>query len=237
MNILHLLDQVSFGKVISIAVVLAILISVPVGVVLVQQETRISSRAAYEKPKVASQVKATPGPIPSQAPQIGRLYPWVGKVGDIVWLQGKNFGNNPHSKKLIIGGVTVEDDQIEAWEDTLIQTTIPETAKQGGVAEVSIGEYPSSQSLPYVLYDATVKTKLRKNINIISIEKGALISKVVIWTGDDEIATRRHDIILTSPSDGTEVFDTQGLPILSIILLDGQGRIVPYYVDPVEFGF
>jgi hypothetical protein len=237
MNILKSLDQLSFGKIFSIAIVSAIIISVPVGVILIQQETRISSRAAYEKPKISTKTMATPGPIPTQAPQIGRLFPWVGKIGDIVWLQGENFGINPASKKLTIGGIQVTDEQIEAWEDTQIQTTIPSQARQGGVAEVQVGDHSKSQSLPYILYDATTKTKIRKTGNILSIEQGTNVLKAVIWTGDDEIPTQKHEVAVDPLDGNNEFFDTQNLPILSIVLLDQQGKIVPYYVDPIEFDF
>lgn len=237
MNMLKNIDSLSFGKILSLALVIAIIIAVPVGVVIIQKETRIGSRAAYEKPQLATQPKATPGPIPQQAPFIGRVYPWVGKIGDIVWLQGQYFGSNPINKSLAIGGIPISDNNIEAWEDTQIQTLIPKDAKQGGIVELTIGDYPTSQSLPFVLYDQNTKTKLRKKENIISIENGDAVSKAVVWTGDNEIETAKHEGIVV-PEDGkAQIFDTQGLPLLSIILLDSQGKIVPYYVDPLEFGF
>jgi len=237
MNMLKNIDSLSFGKILSLSLVIAIIIAVPVGVVIIQKETRIGSRAAYEKPQLATQPKATPGPIPQQAPFIGRVYPWVGKIGDIVWLQGQYFGSNPINKSLAIGGIPISDNNIEAWEDTQIQTLIPKDAKQGGIVELTIGDYPTSQSLPFVLYDQNTKTKLRKKENIISIENGDTVSKAVVWTGDNEIETAKHEGIVVPENGKAQIFDTQGLPLLSIILLDSQGKIVPYYVDPLEFGF
>ena len=237
MNLLKNFDSLSFGKVISLALILAIIIAVPVGVLIIQKETRISSRAAYEKPQLATQPKATPGPIPQGPPVIGRVYPWVSKIGDVVWLQGKNFGSNPIKKSLTIGNVPISEVDIEAWEDNQIQTVIPKDAKQGGVIEVTIGEHSSSQSLPYILYDQNTKTKLHKQGNIISMESGDKVTKAVIWTGDDEIATEKHEGIIVPENGKAQIFDSKSLPILSIVLLDGQGKILPYYVEPLEFGF
>jgi len=237
MSFIKTINQLSFGKVLSLSMVLAIMAAVPVGLVKLKQETQTSSRAAYEKPSLANSAKSTPGPIPSNPPEIGRVYPWVGKIGDIIWLQGKNFGENPISKKLIIGGSVIVDERIEAWTENQIQTTIPNDARQGGAVELSVGDHPISRSLPYVLYDKNTKTKLRRDGNIISVENAEKIAKAIIWTGDDEIDTQKHETIIV-PSDGkATVFDTNGLPILSIILLDSQDKIVPYYVDPLEFGF
>ena len=238
MSFLNTFDKLSYKKIFSIAIFMAILFSVPVGVYLVQQQTKISSRAAYVKPNVNDKSLATPGPIPAEAPEIGRVFPWVGKEGDIVWLQGKNFGINPENKKLTVGGIEIAEAQIDSWEDDLIQFYLPEGVKQGSVAQVMVGNHPKSQSLPIIIYDKNTQVKLRKNGNQITAENAGGIVKALIWTGDDEIATQRHSETVDNRSgDNTFIFDTEGLPILTIVLLDGEGKIVPYYVDPIEFDF
>ncbi len=237
MNFFEQLDQLSLTKIISISLFMTILMAIPVGVYLVQHQTRLSSRAAYVKPELMTQAKATPGPVPVLPPQIGRVFPWLGKEGDIVWLQGKHFGQNPASKQLIIGGKVLTEDQIEGWEDGMIQAVIPAGLSQGGVVELKIGHHPATRSLPMVIYNQNTKTKLRKQGNLISVENGSDIVKAIIWTGDDEIPTEQHDLEINDPNHQTAIFDTQGLPLLSILLLDKRGKIVPYYVDPVEWGF
>lgn len=237
-NFLTTFDELSFKKIVSIMMLLAIIFALPVGVYLVRQRTRLESKAAYVKPERVKTPKATPGPVPEQPPEIGRIFPWVGKVGDIIWVQGKNFGTNPTDKKLTIGDVVVQDVNIEAWEDTLIQAYIPEGAEQGGIVEVKVGWHPVSQSLPYVLYDKTTEAKLRKNGEEIRVENLKKADKAVIWTGDDIIPIQKHVKKISLDSNGFgRIFDTQGLPILSIVLTTTNGEVIPYYVDPVEFDF
>ena len=237
-SVLRSFDQLSFRTIISIAFFIAILFAVPVGVYLVQQQTRINSRAAYEKPKLASEPKATPGPIPSQPPILGRVFPWVGKKGDIAWIQGKNFGTNPIEKKLVIGGVIITDNDIAAWDDTLIQVFIPDNAPVTGRVELTVGSYPKQISQPYTLYDHSTKVKLHKVNNLITADNASEVVKATIWTGDDTIPTQEHQVdVQFEAGKQTNIFDTQGLPLLALLLFDKNNRAVSYYVDPVEFDF
>jgi hypothetical protein len=169
---------------------------------------------------------------------VGRAFPWVGKEGDIIWVQGRNFGVNPSNKSLVIGGVEVRDVDIAAWEDDLIQAIIPDGARQGGTVEVRVGNYPVSRSVPIVLYDQNVQVRLHKQDNIVSANSAGQVVRAVIWTGDDEIPTAQHtQDVLPDQNGNAVIFDTTGLPILSIVLIDSAGNIVPYAADPIEFDF
>ena len=239
MSFLNTIDQLSYKRIVSIAIFLAVLFTVPIVMFLLNQRTRLSSQAAYEKPKIVQEPKATPGPIPNQPPKIGRAWPWVGKEGDIIWVQGWNFGVNPESKRLVIGGVEVDESDIAAWEDNLIQAVIPDGAEQGGTVEVTIGRYATSRSLPIVLFDTDVEVRLGKSGNVITATNASDVRQAIIYTGDDEIATERtliEDLRPDSSGDVT-VFNTGGLPILTILLLDNEGNIIPYAADPIEFDF
>lgn len=237
MNLLNTIDRISYGKIISLGVFLALLFGVPTTVLLVRQRTQITSRA-YQKPEVMVEQKEPPGPIPAEPSQIGRVFPWVGKVGDIIWLQGFHFGNNPAAKSLTIGGVAVSDDDIAGWRDDQVQAIIPAGAQQGGVVEVRVGNHPTARSLPIVLYDRNTKIKLRKQGNLILALNGGEIAKVQAWTGDENTPTQFVEgEIQGNPGGETSVFDTAGLPMLTLLLFDRNGNILPYYVDPVEFGF
>lgn len=238
MSILEKIDKLSFAQVISISFFLAMVFAIPTTVFLVQQQTRLGSKA-YQKPKLISIKEILPpGPIPSAAPKIGRVFPWVGKIGDIVWIQGENFGNNPAKKRLIIGGVTVLEDYITSWHDNEIQAIIPQGAKQGGLVEVRVGQHPVSASLPYVIYDRETKIKLTKKDNLISALNGQSIDKAKVWLGDEKIPTEALEIPSIAALEGeTPIFDTTGKPILTILLYDRAGQVLPYYVDPIEFGF
>jgi IPT/TIG domain-containing protein len=239
MGFIETFNQISYKKILSISFFMAVLLAVPVGVSIVQKETKLGSHAAYDKPEVISRPKATPGPIPVLAPILGRVFPWVGKVGDIIWIQGSNFGVNPTEKELIIGGVVVPEAMIDAWEDDMIQVYIPEGAKQGGIVELRVGSHPWQKSLAYVLYDQSVKTKLVKTANVIRLKNGKDVVQAAIWTGDDEIETKNRIKKIAPDAFGEAVVfnNEENLPILTIILTDKAGQVIPYYVDPIEFDF
>ncbi|OGD62126.1 hypothetical protein A2160_00035 [Candidatus Beckwithbacteria bacterium RBG_13_42_9] len=237
MSFFDSIDRISYGKIISLGVFLALLFGVPATVLLVQQQTQIRSRA-YQKPEYMVEPKPSAGPIPVESPQVGRVFPWVGKVGDIVWIQGFHFGNNPAQKSLKIGGVTIKEENIAGWQDNQIQAIIPVGVVQGGIAEVQVGNHPVSQSLPMVLYDRNAKIKLHKQGNVLVAENGGQIAKVKAWTGDENTPTEMVEgDIKPNPAGTTPVFDTAGKPMLTLLLFDTNGNILPYYVDPIEFGF
>jgi len=238
MSFIYSINRLSYGKIISIAIFLALIFGVPATVLLIQQQTKIASRA-YKKPEQMISVDKEPfGPIPAQPLEIGRAFPWVGKIGDIIWLQGKNFGNNPAVKSLKIGGIEVKEDQIIGWRDDQIQAIIPAGARQGGVLEVKVGHHPASSSLPMVIYDQQTKIKLAKRGNIIIALNGGQITKVKAWTGDENTPTEMGEgEINAQPGKETPIFDTEGKPLLTLLLFDRENNILPYYVDPTEFGF
>lgn len=236
MKLLEVFDNLSYRKVISLSIFFTVLLAVPVGVYLSRQQTRISSRAVYEKPKRATEAKASPGPIPTERAVIGRVFPWVGKVGDVVWIQGENFGINPVQKELRIGGVIVKEEYIARWEDTLIEAIIPEGAIQGGTVEIIIGNYSGVESLPYVLYTTKAKVRLSKeNGKIIAVNGGEYLGKYMIWTGDDDVAEQKWSGDVESRNGEYLVFDIGDLPMKTMLLFDKQGQLIEYYVDIIAF--
>jgi hypothetical protein len=238
MSLLEKIDQLSFVKIIAISFLLVLIASLPIVIILSQQQTEIRSKA-YEKPTLkVEKEKISPGPIPENPPKIGRIFPWIGKIGDIIWIQGENFGNNPSIKRLIIGGVALPEEMITSWQDNEIQAIIPEGAKQGGEVQVRVGQHPLSSSLPFVLYDKNTKTKLAKKGNLISILNGETVFKANVWMGDENTPTEKIEIPIENVSGKeTQLVDIAGKPILTILLYDNSGQILPYYVDPTEFGF
>ena len=232
------INRLSYVKIVAMGVFLALLFGMPATILLVQQQTKIDSRA-YKKPEQMISVEKEPfGPIPAQPPEIDRAFPWVGKIGDIIWLQGRNFGHNPAVKSLKIGGIEVKEDQITGWRDDQIQAIIPVGVKQAGVLEVKVGHHPASSSLPMVIYDQETKIKLVKRGNIIIALNGSQIVKVKAWIGDENTPTEMGEgEIKAQPGKETPIFDTRGKPLLTLLLFDRENNILPYYVDPTEFGF
>lgn len=238
MSFLDAVNKLSYAKVLSIGLFLSLLFGIPILVLMVQQQTRIASRA-YKKPEQMVQAqKSSPGPIPVQPPQIGRIFPWIGKVGDIVWVQGGNFGNNPINKSLTIGGIIIRESDITGWRDDQIQAIIPQGASQGGTVEVKVAQHPVSQSLPIVIYDRDTKVRLIKRGTVITALSGGQIGRVKAWTGDENTPTEMVETdLIGNPGGETPLFDTNGQPLLTLLLYDTKGNILPYYVDPIEFGF
>ncbi len=238
MKFLKTIDQLSYKTVISIGLMIAVLFSVPIGVYLNSrtESSYKASYAAYIKPTIQEKTLKPFGHLPTSKPRLGRVFPWVGKEGDIVWIQGSNFGDNPRDRELKVGSVLVENSLIDLWEDDIIQFYLPEGVKQGASVSIRIGEYPVINSLPIIIYDKNTKIKLIKNNDNISLKNPSdFIKKAIVWTGDDEIPTKKT--IYSIDSSSGFIFNTKGLPLLSILLIDDNNSLIPYYVDPIEFGF
>lgn len=179
--------------------------------------------------------KRPPGPVPSQPPRLTRVFPWVGKVGDIVLIEGEQFGNNPIEKQLSIGGIRITEAHILDWTDREIQAFIPDEAAHGERIEVRIGTHPAALSLPMSLYDRATKLQLKKTGTIISASSPDQIHSIR-WWGTSGNSVKMHEVTRSAFSDSI-LFDTQGEEIRSLLLYDTTGASLPYYVDPDEFGF
>lgn len=241
MSFLNQLDQLSYKKIISIGLFLALFFAVPITVLLVQQKTRLASRAAYVKPSpVAIAMNITEvekGPVPVEPPEIGRVFPFLGKAGDIVFIQGKNFGNNPLVKSLKFNGVSIKDREIAVWENDLVQFTLPTGAKSG-IVELSTGEYPISKGYPFTVYDRNTKAKLKKKGNLVIGINVEAVDHIKAWLGDDTHVIPVTGAVPAAAAAGERpILDTGGEEILSVVLYNKANQIISFYVDPVEFGF
>ena len=237
MSFLSQINQLSYKKILSIGLLLALVFTVPMTVLLVQQKTRFASRAAYVKPLPAIEaVLPAPGPVPDEPPEIGRVFPFLGKADDIVFLQGKNFGVNPSVKSLKFSGLPVPDANIEVWENELIQFRIPKGASSG-VVELSTGSHPASVSYPFTVYDKNTKLKLSKKGNLVVGTNAGEVHHIKAWLGDDTHVIPVEGEVPAGSGGERSVLDTNGEPVLSIVLYNKAGRILPFYVDPAEWGF
>ena len=239
MSVLNQLDQLSFKKIISIGIFLALFFAVPTTVILVQQKTRLASRAAYVKPSpvtIAMNITEKPkGAVPVAPPEIGRLFPFLGKAGDIVFIQGKNFGNNPAVKSLKFNGAAIPDTEIAVWENDLIQFSVPVGA-ESGIVELSTGTHPVSKSYPFIVYDRETKTKLKKKGNVIVGINAEAVDHLEAWLGDDTHVIPVEGAVPAAAGE-RPILDTGGEPVLSIVLYNKANQMIPFYVSPVEFGF
>lgn len=239
MRMFHVFEQLSVRRLILLSGITTILLTglfLWLGVGADQKGGKLSQK--FQKPQQITEKEILPeGPVPSEPPKIGRVFPWVGKVGDVVWIQGEHFGDNPTPKQLTIGGVVVSEEHIVSWRTDQIQAIIPTGAAQGGVVIVSVGDHPIATSLPYVLYDRSATIQLKKQDAVISIQNNTEVVKARYWTGDERIPTQMAEVDVDPTVADSTLFDSGDLPLLSIVLMKDNGDVVPYYVNPDNFGF
>lgn len=235
---LHFIDRRSYIIIIVVALLVGIVVSIPIVFSIKRNSTGGRLTGQFVHPTGVAIAEEQPlGPIPEQAPHMGRVFPWVGKRGDVVWIQGQHFGANPSVKSLRIGGVDVPKAQIMRWYDSEIQAIIPQDAQQGGVVEVSTGTYPTATSLPFVLYDTDTTMQIVKRGTTLFIHGGTAATKALIWTGDETRPVESQSVSLTPSQEDVFLTDTHGKPLLTVLLYDATGTVLPYYVNPQEFGF
>lgn len=179
--------------------------------------------------------KRPAGPIPLQPPQLSGIFPWVGKVGDVVLIRGKYFGENPGEKHLSFGGLPVAESRILDWTDTEIQALIPSGVAGGESVEVTIGKHPPAVSLQIAIYDQSTTLQVRKNGTMITVSAPQDI-RTIRWWGRSGETIQHHEVDHPDPSDSF-LFDTKDEEIQSLLLYEASESLIPYYADPEEFGF
>jgi len=229
------LNQLSFSAVLFIASGLALVAILPLWIYIARQQTASMTRAVSQT-SLAPTAKPTPtnGPVPANPPIITRVYPWVGKAGDVIIIDGKNFGRYPSNRRLSVGGIIIPDRSIVNWSDTQIETVIPQNPQQGMPVSLRIDTYPIVDSAPLVFYDEKATIRIRKQNDIISVSgiTGSVNATLFTPGGKRETTatgTAQESVPLFTLAPAEE--------ILSILLTDGKGTAMPYSIDPLEFGF
>ena len=190
-----------------------------------------------ETTSVVPPIKPNPiqGPVPASPPTITRAYPWVGKAGDVIIIEGTNFGSYPKNRRLSIGDVVVPDADISSWENTRISAIIPSGPKQGGTVAVRIDTYPIVESHPLVFYDQTARVRLRKQGAVVSVEGLSGDIRATLYTPNGK---RETTATIQQVNNTTILFTlSPSEEISSLILTDVKGVILPYTLNPTEFGF
>jgi hypothetical protein len=229
------LNRLSYPTVIFIASCITLISVLPLWIYISGQQTRIATRAV-ETTSVVSTIRPNPtqGPVPASPPTITRAYPWVGKAGDVIIIEGKNFGAYPKNRRLSIGGVVVPDMDITYWENTRIEAIIPNGSKQGGSVAIRIDTYPIVESLPLVFYDQTASVRLRKQGAVVTVEGVSGEIRATLFTQNG----KRETTVTGTDQETVTLFTL--LPaeeILTLLLADEKGAYIPYSLNPAEFGF
>ncbi len=234
MKWLEKINQLSLPTVLFIASSLTVVSVLPLWLYASTQATRTSTRAVGTlNTPTPTQPAPTEGPIPTQAPVISRVYPWVGKPGDSIVIEGTHFGTYPHNRRLAIGDVLLPDTHVTSWSDTQIEAIIPQQPKQGGTVQLRIDTYPVTESLPLTFFDASARLKLRKNDRVIRLEGAKEPLQATLWT-----SSGKREVPIPLQSDQTPVFTlAENEAILSVLITNAQGQAMAYSFNPSEFGY
>jgi hypothetical protein len=229
------LSKLSYPTVFFIASFLTVVSVLPLWIYISGQQTRIATRAEETTPLVPTSIPTpTEGMVPANPPTIIRAYPWVGKAGDVIIIEGKNFGAYPKNRRLAIGGMVVADALISQWSDTQIEVLIPSNPKSGEPAALRIDTYPIVESVPLTFYDETASVRLRKQGAVVSVEGVSGEIRATLFTQNG----KRETTVTGTGQETVTLFTlAPSEEILSIMLADEKGAYIPYSINPTEFGF
>lgn len=230
------ISRLSFPTVLFIASFLTVVSVLPLWIYITTQKTQIASKAVEITPLIPSPTPTKPaeGPVPTNPPVITRVYPWVGKVGDEIVIEGKNFGTYPKNRRLAIADEIVSDSSISQWSDTQIVALIPSNPKQGGLISIRIDAFPIAESVPLVFYDENTTVRLGKTGNDIWIAGFTGTIKASLSTQNG----KRETSVNTESKNQTTLFTlSPNEEIQTLLLTDDKGAYIPYSLNPTEFGF
>ncbi len=228
MSLLKNLENISFQKLTGITLLLAITLAIPVSVLVAQQQTKTQSKAFFEKPEPISLEKEYGSPSQG-SPQITLVWPFLGKVGDSVLIQGQNLGQNPLNKKLFLGSYQITEDDIIKWTPNLIEFVIPSNINPGSISNINltIADKGTSWGFPFTVYSIDTKTQVTENNDIVKVLNPPSEGRLEIYF-KDEVVT----------SDNLKQVQVPGnKSIISVLLKDKNNNPLPFFVEPTEFGF
>lgn len=234
MNLLQFIDRFSFKQILSVALILAVLFAIPTTVLLVQQQTRLYSSAHRANLPANYEVVVEPfGPPSLNPPKIERVSPFLGKVDDVVFIFGRDFGQNPQDRAVYFGGVKAHEEDILKWHNDLIEVMVPFGAVSGLVRVVDAGK-EDTFGLPFTVYDTATKTRVFWQGNNLMVEAGSRIAKAVAVTAGGQTFQRevRGDARINLLLD-----NLPSRNLLALALYDKNGLSVSFYLNPLDFGF
>jgi hypothetical protein len=226
MNILDQLDQISFGKIIAITFVLALLAVVPVSVWVAQQRTQTQSSAYFGKPEPLTEEQY--GAPPAGEPRISLVWPFVGKPNDAVLIHGTNFGNNPENKSLYVGNQPVTEDLIKSWEPELIEFLIPPESNFGPI-NLTVAGKGTQWNYPFTVYAMDTQRQVTEKDGIVWVKNPGREVNMTIYFRDGSTQTSNN------PTQGVS-YPTEK-QIISVQVTDTNNNPLSFFVEPAEFGF
>jgi hypothetical protein len=184
MNILNKLERTSFKKIVGISLLAALTLATPVTVWVSQQQTHLASKAMFEKPQIIESIQKVGTPSLGQ-PRIQLIWPFLGKVGDAVLIEGENLGNNPAQKEIKLGNLVVPEANINRWSPQLIEFTIPAGAVSNPIS-LTIAEKKASWPYLFTVYDLNTPIQVTENNDIVQVLGAPQGSTIEIYFSDGE---------------------------------------------------
>lgn len=236
MGLLQFIDRFSFKQILSIAIILAIVFAVPTTVWLVSQQTRLYSAAHRSNlpPELQGKYEIEPFGQPSaNPPKITNVRPFLGKVDDVILIEGQNLGQNPRQRSIFFGSLPADEQDILRWHDDLIEVMVPAGASSGFVKVVEVDK-EDTWALPFTVYNTDTKTRVYQQGNNIALENGfdVVLARVVLKNG--QVVENKE--VLAGPT--VALFTSlSAKDIASLALYNRAGQFLPFWVNPIEFGF
>lgn len=224
------IEKMAFKKLSGLALVFSMLLMIPITVWLSQQQTKIAGKAYFEKPTPLTPTQIEYGNPSTGKPQITLVWPFLGKAGDTVLIYGENFGNNPRDKSLTLGSYTVSEKDIVSWTPKLIEFTIPDGAEEGTseLISLTVAGQEAEWEHPFTIYSKNTKVQISKPNNHLQIINPPDLGKIIVDYQDGNKTEARLNENISLP---------EGKTIISIKLIDQNSTLIPFFVDPSEFGF
>lgn len=226
MSLLTRLENTSFKKIVGISLLAAVALATPVTVWVSQQQTQLASKAMFEKPDVIDAAQKVGAPSTGQ-PQIQLVWPFLGKVGDAVLIEGQNLGTNPPEKEIRLGNLVVPEANINRWTPTLIEFTIPQGAVSNPIS-LTIAGKKASWSYLFTVYSLDTKIQVTENNDVVQVLNAPQNSSIEIYFSDGETLASNQLSGVNVPSDKT---------ILTVVVKDSNNQNLPFFVEPEEFNF
>ncbi|HUV46495.1 MAG TPA: IPT/TIG domain-containing protein [Candidatus Bathyarchaeia archaeon] len=226
MSFLRTLERTSFKKIIAITFLVGVGLAMPVTVWVSQQQTKLASKAMFEKPEIIKPIKKYGSPSQNE-PRIDLVWPFLGKEGDAVLIEGENFGDNPQDRQLKLANKVISEENINQWTPQLIEFILPPGATSGTVSFKVAGK---DASWPYwfTVYNLQTKTQVTENNDVVRVLNAPPNTKIEIIFSTKERLETTEVASFNVPSDRT---------IMSVEVKDKQGNHLPFFVEPEEFNF
>lgn len=232
MNLNQTIDKISFKQIIQLSFIVGLMMTIPISVGVTQKQTRLVSKAEYTSSPSTGLVRHLP---PKVDPVISEVRPFIGKVGDVVIIKGKNFGFYPYGAKLTIGPIEIGQDNLLVWQDDKISFNIPQGANSDNIT-VFNGTSSTSWSQVLTIYNTNTRTKIRRDASNLYIVNVQNLQKVIYYLSSQQQLTYSQPISASDqPVLIIKAINTDEISWLT--LYDPQNRIIPFYVDPLNFNF